>query len=146
MASAFRDLGQSDIEATRTVALVKLLVRNQDVLARQVSSPQRAYPVLETWLGDSEVQQYLQVNRHRGVLWFNKEAFERVLATLLALAIVTTQAKADQESGGDQHAAGRGWLELVQHVRQMGEDADYQLDALMAAAKEGAAEVAQTAG
>ncbi len=145
LASAFRDLGQSDIDATRTVALIKLLVSNQDVLAQQVSTPQRAYPVLASLLKDSEVQQYLQVNRHRGVLWFNKEAFELLLTAILALAIVTAHAGADAETGDAQREEIGAWHELVQHVRQMGADANYQLDALMMAAKGGASDLAELA-
>ncbi len=166
MASTFLDLAQSDVEATRSVALVKLMVSNQEVLQQRVSDPKRAYPVLMSWLKDSEVQQFLRVNRHRGILWFSKEAFEQLLSTMLALALVTiqTQTPAVAVNGGAEEAAGatvavnggaeeaadatvedagQAWYALVQHLQQMGADANYQLDALLTAAKGGASDLAE---
>jgi hypothetical protein len=52
----------------------------------------KAYQILVRWLRDSQVQQFLQINRHRGVLWFNKEAFDQLLAWMLTLAVVEISA------------------------------------------------------
>ncbi|NJO83375.1 MAG: hypothetical protein HC828_11520, partial [Blastochloris sp.] len=56
----------------------------------------RIFAVLESWLADSEVRQLLGVNRHQGVLWFNKEAFERLLWWMLLLAVIRIQTDPDR--------------------------------------------------
>ena len=47
-----------------------------------------AHQVLETFLNDSEVQQFLQINRYMDILWFNKNAFELLLSWMAFTATV----------------------------------------------------------
>ncbi len=47
---------------------------------------------LIAWLKDGEVQRFVQVNRYRGVLWFNKEGFDQLLQWMLVLAAVEVSA------------------------------------------------------
>ena len=44
--------------------------------------------LLQKWLQDNEVQRFMGINRHQGVLWFNKETFEELLWWLYAAAAV----------------------------------------------------------
>jgi len=46
--------------------------------------------ILKTWLVEEDIRRFLDVNRYKDVLWFNKEAFEEFSWWLLALAAVQT--------------------------------------------------------
>ena len=53
------------------------------------SDQKQAYAILESLLKDSEVQQFLRVNQHNDIWWFNKEAFEEMLWWLMMVAALT---------------------------------------------------------
>ena len=66
--------------------LIKLLTGHQRWFEVKLSDQQPAYQVLDSLLKDGEVQQFLQVNRHNDILWFNKEAFDELLWWLMLIA------------------------------------------------------------
>jgi len=68
--------------------LVKILTRHQRWFITESSSPMKAHGILELLLKDGEVQQFLQVNRHNDIWWFNKEAFEELLWWLLLISSI----------------------------------------------------------
>jgi hypothetical protein len=92
MASVLQDLGLDEAAAWRAVAVVKSLTAHQRWFDVQAPKKKRTYQVLESALNDGEVQQLLQVNRYQGILWFNKEAFERWLWWMSSLAAVEISA------------------------------------------------------
>lgn len=79
-------LGVSEAQAWQAVSMIKVLTEYQDWFADKLS----AYQLLEKWLKDGDVQQVLGVNRYKGVLWFNKEAFDKLLWGMFFLAVVQT--------------------------------------------------------
>ncbi len=104
IADVLRDLGLDEPAPWRAVALIRLLTtqgmtretpdRDKGETGQQqgrVSKPS-AYRVLAGWLQDGDGQQFLQINRHQGVLWFNRESLEELIWWELVLATVTTVA------------------------------------------------------
>jgi hypothetical protein len=92
VAGALRDLGLDEGAAWWAVGTIKILVEHQDWCPAAPAAKGQAYQVLEGWLQDGQVQQFLQVNRYRDVLWFNHEAFQKLLAWLLTVAAVEISA------------------------------------------------------
>lgn len=92
IAGVLQDLGLDEGAAWQAVTTIKVLTGHQRWCELQAPGEKRAYQVLESWLKDDQVQHVLQVNRYRGILWFNKEAFERLLWWMLLLAVVSTSA------------------------------------------------------
>jgi glycosidase len=92
IAGALRDLGLDEGTAWQAVAVIKLLTSHQRWFEMQTPKTRRAYYVLDAWLKDDGVRQFLQVNRYEGVLWFNREAFERLLWWMFAVAAVAISA------------------------------------------------------
>ena len=88
IAGVLQDLGLDEASAWQGVAIIKLLTSHARWFEIELPKPKRAYQVVQTLLGDDEIQRLLQVNRYQGVLWFNKEAFERMLWWMLSLAVV----------------------------------------------------------
>ena len=99
------------------------------------SSPAKtrlAREVLQTWLDDQGVQRYLQINRHAGVLWFNKEAFDQLLWLMLAVAAVTISA--DPSRAADKVAAEIvACYDVIRALQRAAEKSDYQIEKLVKA-------------
>jgi hypothetical protein len=91
LAAAYQDMGMDYDSAWRAVGVIKILIDHErwcDLEPVDVSG----YHVLVSWLKDRQVQQFLQVNRYRGVLWFNHELFGELLAWMLAPAEIGASA------------------------------------------------------
>jgi len=138
LAGALQDWGLDQASARQSVEVVKILISHQgwfriatDAGARR----RRAYPVLMSWLEDPDVQRFLQVNRHGGILWFNQEAFDRLLSWMLLLAEVEISADPDRtamEVAQEVIAC----FDIVEELRRAEQESGYQVLALMEAAQE----------
>ncbi len=156
VAGALQDLGLDQAAAWWAVGTIKILINHQDWHQLQVpdtGSPpagegqagtapatsagaqaERAYATLVSWLRDPEVQQFVQVNRYGGLLWFNHEAFDQLLRWMLAVAAVDITANAERsqdEIARDLAAC----YDIVQRLKQAEESSEYQVVKLMEAAK-----------
>ncbi|MCO6451711.1 MAG: hypothetical protein J5I90_13080 [Caldilineales bacterium] len=91
--------------ARRISALAKILVSRQDLLlpADTDLAPNAGQPelLLHRLLNDSDVQNFLQVNRYGGVLWYNQEAFADLMQGLFLTGIVTN-AVAEPDMADDE--------------------------------------------
>ena len=119
---ALRDAGADEGQAARWVAAVKIATEHQGWLAGAAALPQKT---LAGMLADEEVRRYIGVNRFQGVLWFNKERLEELLAWLMLTATVLARAEGD---GAAQLAQGQ---ELVGRIMRAAEAAGYQLEKLL---------------
>ncbi len=97
-ASALMDMGFDEISAWQIIRLNGILVFHQAwFTTNEDADPAiHAMNALRKWLMDPEVQRMINVNRYKGVLWFNKEAFEQYLAWLFTIALI--QVIADHEN------------------------------------------------
>ncbi len=105
-----QEMGMDEGQVAEAAAAVRILTAHQDWFRTLAppdgpseaadaapnqpsgSAPPRhpdAGPLLERLLQDPDVRGFLQVNRYRGVLWFNKEMFDRLSAWLLLSATVS---------------------------------------------------------
>jgi glycosidase len=87
-----RKLGLDEGAAGRALEAIKLLTSHQRWFEMETSKTKRAREVLRSWLSDDDVRRFLQVNRHDNVLWFNKEAFDRLLWSMFAIAAIAISA------------------------------------------------------
>jgi glycosidase len=134
IASALQDLGLDDDAAWWSVGLVKTLTSHLNW--HRVDAPRRekAYQILVSWLRDAEVQRVLQVNRYGGVLWFNQEAFEQLLAWMLTLAVV--EISADPELAPEEVAHQIvACYEVVKRLKKAEEASEFQVVKLLEAAR-----------
>jgi glycosidase len=132
MVGALQDLGVAESTAWQAVTAIKLLTSHQRWLAAGVSETKRAHQILQSLLEDVEVQQFLQVNRYKEVLWFDKDAFDQLRWWLLLVAVV--EATADASRPADRVTA--QIVECYDIVRQWHEAeqrSGYQVEKLLAA-------------
>ena len=128
IAGALQDLGLDEGAAWYAVEMIKVLTSHQRWF--QIRSPveQQVHGVLESWMKDDDVQRILQVNRYQGVLWFNKEAFERLLWWMLLLAAVAM----DVEPLGPQAEEELGMAyDVVGVLQEAARESGYQVEALL---------------
>jgi len=79
-------LGLDHQQAQSGVSILKLLVSQQNWVGK--ISDQSQLSLLKSWLQEEEIRNFLDINRHRGILWFNKEAFESMLWWMMATALI----------------------------------------------------------
>ncbi len=130
MASALADFGQSEPDAWRAVAVIKLLTTHQRWFETKGPQEKRPYQVLEAALQDAEIQQFIQVNRWQGALWFNKEMFERWLWWMLVLAVVDARRSPSAEEAVQRIVERHAVIADLVHAK---EKSDYQVERLLEA-------------
>jgi glycosidase len=89
-----------------------------------------AQPLLASLFADTDVQQFLHVNRHAGVLWFNRESFQQLLWWLAVAARVGLGADAGltREQGVAAWGECLAWLE---RLRCAADESGYQVERLL---------------
>jgi glycosidase len=127
-----RDLGLDEAKAASTVTAVKWATTNQRWFATEVVDGLRAGPALRILLRDQEVQQFLQVNRYQNILWFNKEAFARLLWWLELLAVVEASADPDWPTA-EVVAQVEAARKVVEKLRKAGKESANQVETLLEA-------------
>lgn len=132
LAGALQQLGLVEGTAWRCVGTVKLLVNQQRWF--DVATPARTptYTVLQSLLQDSEVQQFIQVNRYQGVLWFNKESFEELAGWLLMLSTLHSLASFPADEAAQMIV---GHFPVIQGLLRAEQASGYRVDKLLAAAE-----------
>ena len=120
--------------AWRSVGMIKILNSHQDWFESQVPKKQRAYHALQSWLGDSEIQQFLGVNRYQGILWFNHEAFKELLWWMFTISLVDLSANASQSDIVAKEIIAR--YDIIRDLLNAEEGSGYQLERLIEAIKQ----------
>lgn len=124
--------GIDDGEANRTVALVKLLTQHQQWHSLDAPKREREYHLLHHLLNHDEVQSFLKINRHEGILWFNKEAFETLVRWFFVISVIDTiqsgKHKTVARQIADRYGVIRKWLKAEKA-------SGYQLEELLGSLK-----------
>ena len=134
IASALQDLGLDEGAAWWAVGVVKVLINHQSWYELESPRKERAYQILLSWLKDGEVQRLLQVNRYRGMLWFNHEAFDQLLGWMLTLAAVEISA-APEPSAEEVAQEIVACYDVAKKLQKAEEASEYQVVKLMEAAQ-----------
>jgi hypothetical protein len=98
IAGTLRDLGIEESQAYQAVAIIKMLTGHQRWFAGGEPRQGRVYRILKSLLKDGEVQQFLQINRYKDVLWFRKEAFSQLLWWMMLLTVIEKSADPRSET------------------------------------------------
>ncbi len=134
IAGALQDLGLDQGAAAYGVLRIKVLTSHQDWYRIGALEEPGAYRTLESLLVDTDVQQLLQVNRYRGILWFNRESLEELLWWMMLTASVVISAGSDY---GETLAAQQitKAYQTVTNLQQAIEESGFQVELLLEAAQ-----------
>jgi len=132
IAGVMVDMGLDKSQAWHAVRIIKFLTSHQNWIDIQAPKKKRAYHSLSMWLQDSEVQYFLGINRHQGVLWFNKESYEHLLKWMFTLAVIDVLADPEVES---EEVRGKIFqhYEVIRQMRSAETESDYQVEKLLEA-------------
>lgn len=130
LVSSMLDLGLSEAESWRSVGLIKILIRHQ--LWYQINSPkhERVHRILKRLLEDEVVRGVLQVNRYQDILWFNKEAFEELLAWMMRIAAINviSDKNLSSDEARDQIT---GHYQIIRKLKKAESKSEYQVEKLI---------------
>ncbi|HEX5688439.1 MAG TPA: alpha-amylase, partial [Roseiflexaceae bacterium] len=126
--SALQDFGLDYASADRAVVIIKRLTSHQQWFAGEDGKD--AAQLIEALLADTEMQRLLGVNRYQGVLWFDKQAFERLSWWLLLLAAIGISADEDASTTPvAERIAAR--YRTIQQLREAAATSGYQVEKLL---------------
>ncbi len=86
LSEAAQAAGLDEEAARRSTLTLRLLIGQQNWYSTLGHLPVRR--ILETWLGEIEIQRFLGINRYKDVLWFNKESFTEFCWWMMILALL----------------------------------------------------------
>jgi glycosidase len=130
VARALCDMGLDENVAGRAVTEIKLLTSHQRWFEMETSKTKRAREVLHSWLSDGDVRRFLQVNRHDDVLWFNKEAFDRLLWSMFAIAAITISTDPGRPTDGVAQEI-VACYDAVRKLQRAEEKSEYRVEKLL---------------
>ena len=144
ISGALKDMGIDEGAAWSSVGLIKSLTSHQDWFSCIDSGTKNGYQTLKSWLQDVEVQRYIQVHRYKGVLWFNKEAFEELLWWMFTVGVIDIVLEAqdiwDEGEVGElvlNESAIKSIISCFDQIKKLErakQESDYQLEKLLDAA------------
>jgi glycosidase len=120
------DLGFDRETASRAVTIIKLLTSLQD----WYKDHENTYDLIASLLHDNEVRDFLQINRHLDVLWFNKEAFEGLLFWMILVAAVKTSCDISISSENREAMMGKA-ISLMAPLYDALGNSQYQVEKLL---------------
>jgi glycosidase len=126
-----RDMGLDEAAAWRGVTLVKILTTHQRWFEASALDDRPISQILASWLQDGDVQQFLQVNRYQGALWFNKESFERLAWWMMWLVVVITSADPDRLANQAIEQISDSY-QVIRRLLQAEQASEYQIEKLLA--------------
>ena len=88
MSECLKELGLSETEAWKNVNLIRLLTSHQNWFDPTIEPQNLAYLSLKKWLAEAEIQSFLTIHRHQGILWFNKEQFDAFLWWIYTIQVI----------------------------------------------------------
>jgi hypothetical protein len=148
LTAVLEELGLNSEESWHSLTLIKILTSHQAWFEPQTgeepepkqltqkrkgsSGPMR---VLQTLIGDTEVQEYLRINRHRDILWFHAESLDRLLAGLLLVSVVDALADPTDDPMARLQLI-RKRKSTLDKIRRAKEISEYQVEKLLTAAKD----------
>ncbi|MCD4672462.1 MAG: hypothetical protein K8R77_07360 [Anaerolineaceae bacterium] len=89
----YQEFGSTQEHSSEMVNIIQLLIREQDWLAKRGKTS--LDQCMNEWLSMEEIQRFLGVNRHKGILWYDKESFEEFVWWMTANAVLAAVAKPD---------------------------------------------------
>ncbi len=130
LATAFKEFGLDEQHIFREINLIKILTTLQNWHNIKDAKQDKAAHVLQTIMNDSEVQKFIVMNRYNGVLWFNQEAFEKLVDGFgqIALIQILSQTKADSD---ELAVAIRDMDSIIRKIRTAEKKSEFKVEQLM---------------
>jgi glycosidase len=127
IAEVLMELELDEATTWRALTLIKILTSHQRWFDQKA-----VHQVMEKLLKDSEVQQFLQVNRYNDILWFNKEAFEELVWWLMLVSAIEIGFDPLRPVNEMMRNLERCWS-MIQTLQEAEQKSEYQVEKLLTA-------------
>lgn len=122
------DLGFDPEQSASGVTIIKLLVDQQ--LWVDTAATETPASLFEGWLSKEVVRSFLKINRYRGKLWFNKEAFESMMWWMTTIGLIQLVSDPEESLTSAIEKLFDAW-DLVKGILEAEEGSEYQLEKLL---------------
>ena len=129
LVATLRSLGLDEWAASQSLNVIRILILHSKWAADLSSQKAPLSPVLDRWLQDPAVRQFIGVNLFNDVLWFNKEGFETLLWWLMVAAAIEAGVAPGLTSDQVVRRTARAYV-AVKRLLNAATEAQYQLDRL----------------
>jgi glycosidase len=124
----FEELGLDYDQAKSGVTILKVLVDQQNwVNDVEQATP---YTLLSQWLSKESIRSFLQINRYRDKLWFNKEAFESMMWWMMTIGLIQLVSDPEKSLTNTIENLFDSW-ELVEAILAAETASEFQLEKLL---------------
>ena len=131
-----KDLGLEETAAWNSLTAIKWLTGHQTWFEKRPSDQKQVHAILESLFRDSDVQEFLRINRYNDIWWYNKEAFEEMLWWLMMVAALTIGSDSLRPVNAVVEEIQRGYA-MIQTWQKAGEASDYQVEKLLERVRQG---------
>jgi len=126
IADALRESGFDEKATSESMEIIKLTTNYQSWFKTKSD----AHALIESLLRDSKAQEFLQVNRHKDILWFSKEAFEQLMWWLLLIAVIKISSDVSQPMP-DMAKAITACYDIIKRLLKASKQSGYQVEKLI---------------
>ena len=121
-------LGLDSTQVYRAETILKLLIRQQNWVdsINELTETE----LIERWLAEEEIRAFININRHRGILWFNKEAFQEMTWWMMTIALIRLTADPKKSLAEVVEHLFTAY-ELIGNILTAEKASDYQVDKLL---------------
>ena len=138
---ALQGLGVDPTTATEGISLIKLLISHggwsmtgePHEIEGEIQQMPRQF--LQAWLRDAELQRFLGFNRYQGILWFNKESFDKWIWWAFTSGVIDLISRTSEKLDKSTMAEILTRYQIVQRLQQAAEASGYQVERLLEASK-----------
>ena len=130
LANVYQQMGLNESRAWKLVGTVKTLIYLQNWYEQDRLQPVSL--MLAKWLANTNVQQFLNINRYQDVLWFNQESFDNLLGWLTILAMLDLSGR-ENITATQIYETLLGVNQVIETLRKAEADSGFQVQKLLGA-------------
>jgi hypothetical protein len=128
-------LGLEEGTARSSLTIIKWLTGHQRWFEAKPLNQKSAHAELELLLKDEDLREFLQINQHKDIWWFNKEAFEEMLWWLMMVAALTIGSDPLRPINGVVEELERCYS-VIQEWQEAEKKSEYQVEKLLSTLQE----------
>lgn len=126
------ELGLDSSQSYSATNILKLLTSQQNwAMDIKEDTPKS---LMKRWLTQEEIRNFLNINRYRGKLWFNKEAFESMMWWMVVAALLRLVADPETSLSENFETLFDAY-DLIQSLLDGEEESEFQLEKLLESLK-----------
>ena len=122
---SLEEFGFDEYYAARQILLLKILIIQDAWIEKFENNLGLAFDAM---LQNEEVQSFLQVNRHQGILYLNKESLEEILAVKFFIGILNLAEKRKQLASKTIAKKIQGWYKNIKRLKSIAKKAKYRVE------------------